>query len=391
MRTTRLSGLLALALGLLAAAPAPGRAQSLLASRGLGLVVDPIDARMRALGGVALGLPGNGVSFHSATSAVGLPAPIALVGYQYDSFSADFDGLAAEGTTARFPLILAATPVGERWAFMAGYAGFIDQNWAVERADTVLAGPDTLAVLDRVASSGGVARLRFGGAYRVVEGLSVGLGLDLYTGSVQSSAGRRFPGEETPRCCTARWSFSGVGYNAGVSWQPSQALSLAAAGSLGGTLEAETQDSLAVDRSYDLPATLTVGASGRVAANTLLAASADWAGWSGLDEELARTGGARDAWSVRGGVEWDGLQIRDRPIPIRLGTRFSALPFRWEAAGADADWVDERAYTGGIGVVLAGTAARADLAVERGQRGGEAAGIDESYWRFALSLSVLGR
>lgn len=391
MRYSTFLGALASATALLIGSSGPAAAQSLFASRGLGLVVEPLDARMLALGGVALGLPGNEVSFANPASGVGLAAPILQVGYRFDDFSAEYGGRNAEGTTARFPVIVGASPLGSRWAVLVGYGSYLDQNWAVEQPDTLVAGGDTLAVLDRVASSGGVARLRLGAGYRPFEGVGVGLGVDVYTGSVQRAAGRRFPGENVPQCCTALWNYGGVGYNAGVMWQASEALSLAAAATVGGTLEAEGQDSLAVSESYDLPATFMLGASGRVSGNTLVAASADWAGWSGLDGDLASVGGARDTWSAKGGVEYDGLEIRERPIPLRLGGRYAQLPFSWDTADPTSGWAEERAFTGGLGLVLAGGASRTDLAFERGTRGGEDAGIEESYWRFALSLTVLGR
>jgi hypothetical protein len=42
-------------------------------------------------------------------------------------------------------------------------------------------------------------------------------------------------------------------------------------------------------------------------------------------------------------------------------------------------------------MVLGGGAASVDLSGERGWRGGDSAGIDESFWRVSLSLSLLGR
>lgn len=390
-RPNRSRALAALAASLLALSASPAAAQSLLANRGLGLVVEPTDARSRGLGGVQVGLAGNDFSWANPAELVGLPAPGMRFVSQFDEFSAEYGATVLDGATARFPLVQLATPIGSRWALSLGFGGFLDQNFAIQRDTTLLIGGDQVEVTDRLSSEGGVARLRLGAGYRVLEALSVGAGVDVYTGSVQRRFGRRFEGEGAPDCCTTEWDYGGVGALAGVSWTPSEATSLSLSGSFGGTLDAETSDSLSNDGSFDLPVTLQAGGSARVAESLLAAVSADWAGWSSLDAQLAGTGGARDAWSVQGGLEWDGIRFRTRPVPVRLGARQAALPFSWSQPSAATDWTTERALTGGLGLVLAGGATVGDVAVERGWRGGDSAGLDESFWRVTLSVTVLGR
>src|SRR5690606_23262962 len=135
--------------------------------------------------------------------------------------------------------------------------------------------------------------------------------------------------------------------------------------------------------------TVTGGVSARFATNLLLALGGNWGGWSSLDEALVDQGGARDSWSVHGGIETDLFDVMGQPLPLPLGARTAKLPFRW--VGATNEWADERAVTGGTGVSLGGGAAVIDVAAERGRRGSEAAGITESDWRFLFSATVLGR
>lgn len=368
----------------------PAAAQSLLVTRGLGLPVDPQDARARGLGGVGLGLPEIEISWANPAAMIGLQAPGMVAAYQYDSYTAD--GVSPEfvGHTARFPFVLAAFPAGQRVVLSAGYGGFLDQNWNFERLDTLIVATDSLLVLDQYSSTGGVARLRLAGAYQISQGLGVGAGIDLFTGSVERVQGRRFPGQGFPVCCFARWSYRGLGYTGGIHWSPSEATGIAASITFGGTLDASSQDTAAVSESYELPILVRLGASGRVAQNTLLALSGSWDGWSNLDDRLAADGGAQDSWSVQGGVEWDGINVRERQMPLRLGGRVATLPFRWGPEAVD-EWPRERALTFGAGAVLSAGSVRPDLAFEFGSRGGDAAGIDESFWRFALSVKVLGR
>src|SRR5688572_11033762 len=67
--------LLALLLAPGALTPQAGAAQSLLSAGGLGIPVDPLDARARALGGVAIGLTGGQLLPSDPVSAADLLVP----------------------------------------------------------------------------------------------------------------------------------------------------------------------------------------------------------------------------------------------------------------------------------------------------------------------------
>ncbi len=379
------------AVATLVALAAPAQAQSLFANRGLGLVAEPVDARGAGLGGVTLGLPRGEMSWTNPADMSGLLAPGLRVVFQYDDFTADQAGRTLEGGTARFPLIMGAFPAGDRWVLSAGYGGFLDQNWAIEQSDTLVFGADSVFVLDRFASTGGIARLRLAAAYAVSAPLSLGAGLDIYTGLSQREFGRSFQQGVAPPCCTIEWRYSGFGGTAGMAYAPSEALNLSAAATFGGTLDARS-DSVGVEGGeFTIPTSLRAGASGRIAGNTLLALSGEWTGWGALDEELATVGGAQDSWSLAGGLEWEGLQLRDRPLPLRVGGRYASLPFSWGRPGDATSFPTERAVTGGLGILLAGGAARTDLSFELGRRGGADAGLQESYSRFIFSVTALGR
>lgn len=374
----------------LAIAAAPAAAQSLFSTGGLGLVADPQDAQGAALGGTSLGLPGGELSWDNPAGAVGLPAAGLRVSFQLDGYDASFSGRASEASTARFPLLLGAFPLGSRWAVTAGFAGFLDQNWAFEQADTLVIAGDSVPVLDRFASDGGASRFRVGAGYRILPSLAVGLGAELFTGGAERVAGRIFPGQAAPACCRASWTYSGTGMLASLDFNPSEALTMALSASAGGSLEAEaTSGDNAVDRSYDLPVLLSAGASGRIASSVVVTLGANWGGWSSLDGALADQGGARDSWSAQGGVELETFNFLGGPVPLRLGARTERLPFRF--VGGANEWAEETAFTGGTGLMLGGGAARLDLSAERGTRGSAGAGLEESYWRILVSATVLGR
>jgi hypothetical protein len=387
----RLFGTLAVASGMLALLPGDGTAQSLFAGRGLGYAAEPLDGRARALGGVGLGLPEGGMSFMNPAGISAYPAPTLHVTLQPDRFSADLGTSEMTGGTVRFPLIHVVLPY-RRWAASVGYASYLDRNWAVQR-DTVLHvdGSD-LGVIDRFASHGGVARLRFGGSFDLTPRLSIGAALDRYTGSANDSTYREFTDAPMrPAIESNAVTFGGLGYGLGLRWVPSGAFAAGASLTAGGRLEVDDADPLVASTSYELPLQAALGASGRVTPTTLVALSAGWAGWSSVEGMLPGQGASRDTWTLGAGIEWEALRAGTSVVPLRVGYRRTELPFRWDSGVAAGGWADERAFTFGGGLRLGGGAALLDAAADRGQRGGAELGITESFWRFSLSLTVLGR
>jgi hypothetical protein len=379
MSHARFLGAAALAAAL--SLPAPAAAQSLLAARGLGYLLEATDARGRGLGGAAVGLPDAALSLVSPAELAGLPAAGIAVTLHGDRVDPDV-ALADAFETSRFPAVQVAFPVRDRLVVSVGYASVLDQNWSTSRFDSVdVAGGRTL-VTDRFSSSGGVARFRPGVAYRLGGRLDLGVALDVYTGVLRDSTVRVIENLATTGS-GGDYAWRGTGFGAGLRWR-GEALTVSTAVSGGSRLRAVPRDSGAVEGSYALPLRVDAGASARIAQTALLVASGRWTGWSATGDDLG-SGSARDALQGTGGVELEGLRLLGRPLPLRLGARLTQLPFTWEGA----EYVDERALTAGAGIRFAGGAALLDLAGERGTRVG--GGLDESFWRVSLSLQLLGR
>lgn len=380
--------LVALAAALL---PRLGAAQTPLASQGLGYPLLPLDARAQALGGVGLGLPGANLSLVNPAEDALLLVPSFGVTVQPDYYSGTAGGFASSGRTQRFPVLHAAFPFARRFAVSLGYGAFLDRRFRAEVTDSVdVAGTPTL-VTDRFISSGGVSRLRLGAAVRPGARLAFGASADVYTGAARDSAVRAFA-QLVGSVRETVWSFRGVGVAAGARWDASEALRLSAAVSGPARLRAEPDnDSTLATREFDLPLTFDAAASGRVTRNTTVALAARWAGWSSADAQLGDRGGARDVRSGSVGLEYEGLTFGRKTLPLRLGARYTELPFRWTTTGSGTAFPTERALSGGLGLRLAGGAAALDVGAERGMRGAEEAAIDERFWRLSLSLTLLGR
>lgn len=389
MRALTFRGL-ALAAAALAASFGPASAQSILASRGIGFPIEALDARSRGLGGITTGLGEPALSLINPAGAAGIVAPAISVTYQPDWYDATAGNEQTDGMTSRFPAFQIGFPVG-RLAATLGYGAFLDQHWRVERVDSIDLVTGREEVTDRFISDGAIARFRVGLAYSVSERFGVGLAADLYTGGVRDTVVRRI-GDLDPAVSATTFRYRGVGISAGARWSPNEALTVAASVSRSGALTGESNDSVdAEEKEYEAPFIVDAGASARIAPTLLVALSGRWAGWSAAEEDLSEAGGARDEVSVSGGLEYDGFTLLRQPLPVRLGGRFSRLPFRWDEAAVGNEFPDERAITGGVGIRLAGGAGLLDVAGERGWRGGDAAGVDESYWRAVVSVSLFAR
>lgn len=378
-------------LALLALPPVAG-AQSLFSTRGLGVPVEPVDARARALGGIGVGMLGWTGSMVNPAEAAGVGRRGVSAAFQPSRRSVEFEGQSDVLGGTRFPLVRAVMPLSSL-GLAVGYGGFLDQSWAVSLEGTETIGGQPLRTVDLVESSGGVAQARLDLAYLVTPSLGVGVGAGLYTGRLERAVSRTFPdtalieGFRTE----AAWNYSGPLLAAGAWWEPVPIVRVAASVTWSGDLRGDAEQDAGRDLRVELPLQFAAGASGQLAPGLLAVAGARWAGWGSAAAGFEDPTIAADTWEVGGGLEWSGSSARGRPLPLRLGARYAKLPFRLQgatpsewAAALGAGWVLARDEAGPRTVV--------DAALERGGRGDAGAtGLTESFWRFTLSMSLFGQ
>ncbi len=383
------------ALALLAPASVPAAAQSVLAAGGLGLPIEPVDGRGRALGSVGIGLLGTTVVPADPVGAVDLPIPTLALTLQSSWLDVQEGAQAASFSGNRFPALGVSYPVRDWGVLTLTYGAVLDQRWRHERRDTVdLEAGEAVPILDRFRSEGGVSAVRLGFAHRVAPSLAVGGAVGMYTGSSSRQFTRFFDtiaaaGDIRPFQSSGRWSYSGPTATIGAVVDIGTVVRGAAALTWSGTLEADPSDGTAGEsRSYDLPLELRAALSGSLAPELSVLVSVRWADWSGTDDELEMpsVGGAL---MLGGGVEWGGASLFGRNLSVRLGWRRADLPFRLEA-GTEGS---ESAASGGLGLLLLARSdgfplALVDLAIERGTR--SAGTVSEDFWRSTLSLRVAG-
>jgi len=379
----------------LALAPGSARGQSLLGTRGLGLPLDALDARSRALGSEGVGLLGGNLVPSDLASATGLLIPTVNFTMQPHWGSGSLDGESLSSQGMRFPLLGLAYPVG-RLNGMATltFGSYMDQRWEVEESGTAVLDGVPTPVTNTFRSEGGIASLTVGWAQRVGTSLSVSLSAGLHTGSVTRTYQRAFDSlavttpDFIPFSDGGKWRYNGPTASIGVVWDPTRFLRFGGSASWSGDLDAEpTQDTQGLAASYTLPTVYRLGASGVLTPGLSVNLGMSYADWTttqgGLDPETVVGG----VWSFGGGVEWQASGIGARTLPLRLGVRRSELPFYFDGVAPT-----ELLLSGGVGLnftqadqfVLAGV----DLALERGSR--EAGPLKEDFWRGSMTFRVSG-
>jgi hypothetical protein len=378
-----------IAAALLALAAPDARAQdSVFGIRGLGFLGRPVSARSAGMGG--------GTAIFDGSSAVS-PASVAafhgLVGWAVAAGSAhSFDPGTGEVSLSamRFPTFGFASSVGSRVALGVSVSDYLNRNWDVQQADTVMPRDSALPVTDRTRSLGGVSDIRFAAAYRISSHLAVGVGLHVLSGAARTAVQRDF-GSDTAYSTfyqATQTDFHGVGVSVGVFVTPAPQVVLGASARFNGRLSATNPGGKA---SVRLPTELNAGLYVVPVDGVTLATTIGHANWSvaASDLEAAGQGPSRDVWSVGIGAEVALLRMLGGVTPLRVGYRWRQLPFLvgTDSLNQHTDALSEQAVSGGISVVLAGGRATVDVAVEAGSR--TAGALTERFRTMLVGLSII--
>jgi hypothetical protein len=379
---------------MLLAAASPVAAQSLFNAAGVGLPLDAVDGRARALGSLGIGLPGAmGLLPADPAAAARMPVPGGLIVAQPTWVDLTRDGSSAHRyfRGSRFPVVAAGYPVLRGMATLHATA-FLDQRFRGERPVTVDLLGVTSEAVDVFEQDGSVSTLAVGYARMLTPTIAAGLSAGRYAGSVDRRLVRQFAdsaaaGRAIPYGLNGTWSYHGYQVTLGASADVGF-LRIAASATASTDIDAvATSRTEGADLTFSIPLQLRLGASGQLAPGLLMSASAARADWSSTAEDLGggARAGATNAFGV--GLELSQLRWFGRSAPFRLGFRRTDLPFSLEGGSAN-----EQAFTGGMGFALNETnevvLATVDLGLEKGRRIGGS--YREDFWRATLSLRMLG-
>jgi hypothetical protein len=270
---------------------------------------------------------------------------------------------------SRVSVLQAVVPIGA-WAFGFGFSQELDLDWTVLVSDTLRTGFGTFPFEERREHNGALSSVNFSALRRIGP-------IDDPNNNIGFAAGE------------ARWGFKSYRLRGGLAGRIPRIATFSAVVSWTSRLEAERDTAAAAVplRTFDMPLEIALGSSVRVSESFLVTAAGGWKGWSNTDVSSLDFASA-DVWWLGGGVEYSNLTLLGIPLPLRVGYRFSDLPF-YETG---FEQLTESAFTFGFGTSFAGGASRFDLGMEVGKRGDlERTGSEESYTRFSISLSLLQR
>jgi hypothetical protein len=93
----------------------PVSAQSLFATRGMGIPTSPVDARARALGGIGIGLLGLNTSLVNPAEIAGFLRRGVSASLQPSTTTTEIEGATGDLAGARFPMIRLIYPFSTRF------------------------------------------------------------------------------------------------------------------------------------------------------------------------------------------------------------------------------------------------------------------------------------
>jgi hypothetical protein len=353
---------------------------------GVGYPIRSLDARSIGLGGVANGLLGG-------TLSLGNPADLTL-----HRSAAAAAAIAAEDITLRadagdqntgrswFPLIGTVVPLGD-WAFRVGFGGVLDQDVGIILTDTLSTSIGRYEFEEQRDRDGGVSQIDVSVARRLGP-VSVGVGIQRLTGSLQQTLRRRFTADidssgvlPGPVREAAETDYAGWSVKAGLNAQLADRFVMSGSVFFAADLKAKQVETL-IERTLRLPNGFEGGLSGRITPRLLLAAGGGWSGWSGTEPPSEEFEVADVTW-FGGGLEYT-VFLGSVPLGLRAGGRTRDLPF----VLPERKQSQENAITAGLGTRLGGRV-QVDLGFEFGRRGElELSGAEESFTALNLTVGI---
>jgi len=370
----------------------PVAGQSLFNAAGLGVPIEALDGRARALGNVGVGLRG-GAFMPTDPAALGrlavstgiMAAQPSWVDYSTES------GISGKVQGNRFPLLGIAYPLLN--GMMSVQVGsFLDQHYQATSVGEIDFGQGPVTTTDQFVQDGSISNLNLGFARMIGEKYSVGLTIGRYAGSVVRTLNRTYGDEETTDVDDyverGEWGYRGHSLTAGVAADIGSNVRASLSVQVPTALDATaTEETRGADRTYDLPIQYRAGASVLLGATLVVTGSAQIADWSATQDDLEGIGRAGNSNGFGVGLEFSRARLWGKDAPLRFGFRQTGLPFSFDDSGTT-----ERVIAGGFGLALSTsgdiTLAGVDLAIERGRRFG--GGLTETFWRATISLLASG-
>lgn len=365
---------------LLVASAASARAQSNLSVQGFGFPTGQFSARTQGTGGALAEsdplTPVNPASIGAFQNKI-------LFFQLEPEFRSVRTAAGSEKTsTARYPVILAALPLGKRFVLSLSSSTFLDRTSTTSfETRQVLTGTDTVPMTTTFQIAGAMNDNRLALAWTPFQWLRVGAGAHAITGHNLIDITQAFPDTIVFSPFTQKEiiGFSGGAASVGLQLLSKYA-SISGSARWGGSLRASVGDTV-LGRA-NVPDQFGVSVSFLGIPNSAISVRTSHENWSVI-RGLGSPGLAGvDGWDSSVGADIAGPRITNRIVFIRAGARTRDLPF--QAAGAT---VHEKSFSGGLGTTFANGRVMADVAAIRALRDADIA-ASERAWTLSFGISV---
>ena len=353
--------------------------------RGLGFPNSPYSAHTRALGGSS--------SLFDAESGMN-PAALGTLRTLTAGITTlpewrTVESPAGSGSVRgmRFPMIGAAGPIpNSRFAIGITASSYTIRDYSQAFVDTLSLRGTSEVVHDTVSGRGGISDLRLALAWRAGPSLDIGGSLHALTGTDRTALIRHFT--DTTSYATAsekaELSYGGFGVDLGAVGRLGPRLDFAVIARSDGNVTLE-RDSLPGKYPVDLPYTFGAGLRYHPSAKLTITGQGIFRTWAAADRPLLLQGGtgSRDVWDLSAGAELLRDPARPNELPIRVGMRYTDLPFPFTIGDRPHEW----ALAAGTGKLFARGLGGFDLSLEHVWRS-EAGGFAERAWLLTIGVTV---
>ena len=287
-------------------------------------------------------------------------------------------------TTARYPVIFAGVPFGERWVTSVSSSTLLDRSWSTSTSRFAPVGTDSVFTTFKESSSGAINDVRVAEAWSNRTWLYVGVGIHGITGRNVVSTGREFSDTTnfSSFAATRTVSYSGTALSAGAQFIAAGTGVIGVSYRRGGRIRARTNDSTLAQGN--VPDHVGVSAAYSGISGSVFAVRAAHDKWSSLNSMIETPGQqGHDTWDLSGGAEVPGPRFGSQTILLRSGVRTRTLPF--EAASTQ---VTERSLSLGSGLALGRGRMVIDITGVRQWRTSQLPSVQERAWTLSLSLTA---
>jgi hypothetical protein len=365
----------------LALAATAARAQGTLGAQGFGYPPGQLSVFSRSVGGATAEV--DPISPINPASLILLRRGGLYIQSEQESRSLDAEGGSGSTRAYRFPLFVAAVPVGTRGMISVSFSTMLDRTWGTQARVREQLGDDSVSFTETFKSEGALNDVRAGGAWAIRDNVIVGAGIHLFPGENRLSISREFDDSLVfaPLRDSANVNYFGSGVSGGVLWRPARTLTIGASGRWGGSLKLRESDTLVA--KANAPSRFGAGLRYDVVPGTAVALRVDRTLWSKMEGLGSVRATPEDSWDFGLGVDAVGPRLGGSTIALRGGFRRRTLPF----LASDAR-VRETAFTFGSGMPFAGGRAQLDLGLERAARSASDVDAKERSWTLGLGLTV---